>query len=78
MPPRLQSSERPGRFPDLFLLRTPSAMRTLWLIPISVLAVGASLLLRARRRRKVDVALTTGPVSADWLAYARGHEEQEW
>jgi cytochrome c-type biogenesis protein CcmH/NrfF len=53
-------------------------MRTLWLIPISLVAVGAGLLLRARRRRSVDAALTTGPVSADWLAQARGHEEQEW
>lgn len=53
-------------------------MRTLWFIPISVLALGAGFLLRARRRRQLDAALTTGPVSADWLAYARGHEEQEW
>ena len=53
-------------------------MRTLWWIPISLLAVGAGFLLRGRRRRSLDIALTTGPVSADWLAQARGHEEQEW
>jgi hypothetical protein len=51
-------------------------MRMLWWIPITIVAVGAYV--RGRRRRRVDAALTTGAVSADWLAQARGHEEQEW
>jgi cytochrome c-type biogenesis protein CcmH/NrfF len=53
-------------------------MRILWWIPITIVALGAGVFLRGRRRREVDVALTTGPVSADWLAHARGHDEQEW
>jgi hypothetical protein len=52
-------------------------MRTLWWIPLSLVAVGVGVFLRGRRRRPFD-ALTTGPVSADWLAHARGHDEQEW
>ena len=53
-------------------------MRMLWWIPISLLALGASALLRTRRRRRFDAELTTDPVSADWRAHARGREEQEW
>jgi len=53
-------------------------MRILWWIPIGVIALGAGLLFRVRRRRADDIALTTEPVSSDWLAHARGREEQEW
>jgi cytochrome c-type biogenesis protein CcmH/NrfF len=53
-------------------------MALLWLIPIGVLAVGAGLLVRRRRRRLDDVSLTTDPVSSEWLAEARGREEHPW
>jgi len=53
-------------------------MRIIWWIPIAVLAAGAGLLVRMRRRRHDDVALTSEPVSTDWLARARGREEQHW
>jgi len=53
-------------------------IRTLWLIPITIAIVGAGLALRARRRRQLPAALSIDHVSGDWLAHARGHEEQEW
>ena len=53
-------------------------MRTFWWIPISILGVGAALLMRLRRRSQSSVTLTTDAVSGDWLAQARGREEQEW
>ena len=51
-------------------------VRTLWLIPIALVAVGAGLALRARHRRRPTFSLEH--VSGDWLAQARGREEQEW
>jgi len=53
-------------------------IRTLWLIPITLAVVGAGLAMRARRRRHSTAALSLDHVSGDWLAHARGHEEQEW
>ena len=67
-----------GRWTGLDLAPISSAMRRLWLIPVSMMAVAAGYVLRMRRRRQLDVALITGSVSADWLAHARGREEQEW
>jgi hypothetical protein len=52
-------------------------IRTLWLIPITLVAVGAGLALRARLRRQ-PTAFSLEHVSGDWLAQARGREEQEW
>ena len=53
-------------------------MRMLWWIPIAVVAVGAGLLARMRRRRHDDVSLTSEPVSSDWLARARGRDDHHW
>ena len=53
-------------------------MRMLWWIPITIAALGTGLFLRVRRRQQLDSSFTTGAVSSDWLAHARGHEEQEW
>ena len=53
-------------------------MRFLWWIPITVIAAAAGLYALARRRRDDDITLTTDPVSADWLAQARGREEHRW
>ena len=50
-------------------------MRLLWWIPIAALVAGAGFLLRARKRRQDDITLTSEPVSADWLAQARGRDE---
>jgi len=43
-----------------------------------VVAVGAGLVMRLRRRQTDDASLTSEPVSADWLAQARGRDEQGW
>ena len=53
-------------------------MRALWLIPITLAMVGAGLALRARQRRKLTATFSMDHVSGEWLAHARGHEEQEW
>jgi len=53
-------------------------MRLLWWIPIAVLVAGAGVLIRARKRRHDDIAVTTEPVSSEWLAQARGRDEQHW
>jgi cytochrome c-type biogenesis protein CcmH/NrfF len=53
-------------------------IRVLWLIPITFVVVGAGLALRARRRRQSPTAFSLEHVSGDWLAQARGREEQEW
>lgn len=52
-------------------------IRTLWFIPVAVVALATGLLLRSRHRRH-SAALTVDHVSGDWLAHARGREEQEW
>lgn len=52
-------------------------IRTLWLIPITLVVVGAGFALRARVRRR-PASFSLEHVSGDWLAQARGHEEQEW
>jgi hypothetical protein len=53
-------------------------MRTLWWIPLSILGLGAALFVRFGRRPQSSVTLTTDAVSGEWLAQARGREEQEW
>jgi cytochrome c-type biogenesis protein CcmH/NrfF len=53
-------------------------MRFLFLIPIAILVAGAGVFLRARKRRHDDVSLTSEPVSSEWLAQARGRDEQHW
>lgn len=52
-------------------------MRILWLVSIGVL-IGAGAYIRARRRNHGAALLPEQAVSSDWLAHARGHEEQEW
>jgi cytochrome c-type biogenesis protein CcmH/NrfF len=52
-------------------------IRTLWLIPITLVVVGAGLALRARHRRPPRM-FSLEHVSGDWLAQARGRDEQEW
>ena len=52
-------------------------MRILWLVSIGLL-VGVGAYVRARRRQQGAALLSEQAVSSDWLAHARGHEEQEW
>jgi hypothetical protein len=52
-------------------------MRIFWLVSVS-LVVAAGAYVRARRRNNRAVLLPDQAVSSDWLAHARGHEEQEW
>jgi len=52
-------------------------MRTLWLIPLALVAYAARAVFN-RARRSRDIALTTEPVSSDWLAQARSRDEHHW
>jgi len=52
-------------------------MRTLWLIPVALVAyVARAFFNRARRSR--DISLSTEPVSSDWLAQVRGRDDHHW
>ena len=53
-------------------------MRIIWLFPLTVFAVAAGFVLRARRRSNEARLLTTEPVSGQWLAEARSREEHPW
>ena len=53
-------------------------MRLLVWIPIAILVAGAGAFLRARKRRRDEVSLTSEPVSSEWLAQARGRDEHQW
>jgi hypothetical protein len=53
-------------------------MRFVWLIPLALFAVGAGAYYRARRRADSPRALSSEPVSGEWLAQARGREEHRW
>ena len=48
-----------------------------WLIPLSLVILGAGAFMRARRRA-THRSLTHEPVSGQWLAEARGREDQNW
>lgn len=52
-------------------------MRTLWLIPVALVAFAARVFLN-RARRSRDISLSTEPVSSDWLAQARSRDEHQW
>jgi len=62
--------------PDPVLLR--AAVPMIWLIPVTILVVGAAAVARARRRSRSARALTNEPVSTQWLAEARSREDQPW
>ena len=49
-----------------------------WLIPITVVLVGAGVFARARRRKRNRVSFPQEPVSGQWLAEARSREEHHW
>ncbi len=53
-------------------------MRIIWFVPLTILALGASLFLRARRKAGESPMLTSDPVSSEWLAQARSREEHPW
>jgi cytochrome c-type biogenesis protein CcmH/NrfF len=49
-----------------------------WLIPLTLVVLGAGALVRARFRRNRNRSLTTEPVSSEWLAESRGRSEHHW
>jgi cytochrome c-type biogenesis protein CcmH/NrfF len=49
-----------------------------WLIPVTIVLLGAGLFARARRRSRDRVSFPQEPVSGQWLAEARSREEQHW
>jgi len=53
-------------------------MSIVWLIPITIVALGATALVRVRRGRNPDISLPQEPVSGQWLADARSREEHPW
>jgi cytochrome c-type biogenesis protein CcmH/NrfF len=52
-------------------------MRIVWLIPITILVLGAGAFFRARRNRGA-ASFSPDPVSGQWLAEARTREEHPW
>ena len=52
-------------------------MRTLWLIPVALVALAATAFF-SRARRNRDITLSNDPVSSDWLAQARGRDDHPW
>lgn len=53
-------------------------MRMIWFVPFTILALGASLFVRARRKAGEARLLSSDPVSSEWLAQARSREEHPW
>jgi cytochrome c-type biogenesis protein CcmH/NrfF len=53
-------------------------MRLVWFLPLTLIIAGAGFFLRARHRSAESKAPTTEPVSGQWLAEARGREENRW
>ncbi len=53
-------------------------MRIIWLLPLTILALGAGFIMRARRRSGNARLLSSEPVSGEWLAEARSREEHPW
>lgn len=49
-----------------------------WLISLTILALGVTALVRARRRGKTDISLPQEPVSGQWLAEARSRGDHPW
>ena len=50
----------------------------LWLIPLTIVIIGAGAFMHLRRRGGRDRGLTSEPISGQWLAERRGREEQPW
>ena len=68
---------RMAEMDSLLLSHAAFPMRMLWAIPLILLA-GAGLIARFRRRSDSDRALTSEPVSGQWLAEARSREDHPW
>jgi len=49
-----------------------------WLIPVTIVLLGAGLVVRSRRRNRNRMSFTQEPVSGEWLAEARSREEHPW
>jgi cytochrome c-type biogenesis protein CcmH/NrfF len=53
-------------------------MLIVWLIPVTIVLLGAGLVARTRRRQRDRMSFPQEPVSGQWLAEARSREEQPW
>jgi len=54
-------------------------MIKLWALAAGILACAAGVAaLRARRHKRFETEYSTEPVSTEWLAQARSHEEHGW
>jgi cytochrome c-type biogenesis protein CcmH/NrfF len=53
-------------------------MKLLWWVPLAAAVIGAGAWFRARRKRREVGVISGTPVSEQWLAEARGREEQQW
>ncbi|HSL20080.1 MAG TPA: hypothetical protein VK886_01000 [Vicinamibacterales bacterium] len=54
-------------------------MFNIWVVAAGAVACAAALVvLRVRRRRARETEFTTEPLSGQWLAEARTHEDQPW
>ncbi|HEX9367997.1 MAG TPA: hypothetical protein VF921_15305 [Vicinamibacterales bacterium] len=53
-------------------------MRLVWLVPFSLVVLGAGIFLRARSRASRTRSFTHEPVSGQWLAQARSREDPPW
>ena len=53
-------------------------MFMVWLVPVTLLALGAGVFAFARRGRKNGIAFPQEPVSGQWLAEKRSREEHHW
>jgi hypothetical protein len=70
------SPEFAKRGPDPDLLSKTESM--IWLIPLTILFVGAGALMRVRRRGSRPRSLKSQPVSGEWLAQARSRDDHHW
>jgi len=52
-------------------------MRLFWLVPITLIALGAGVWVH-RRRKRGAVSISQDVVSGQWLAEARGRDEHPW
>jgi cytochrome c-type biogenesis protein CcmH/NrfF len=49
-----------------------------WLIPVTIVLLGAGLVAVSRRRSRNRISFPQEPVSGQWLAEARSREEHHW
>ena len=71
---RLGSPDEPTRTGGSGFALRQAGRTMLWLIPVTIVIVGAVAFIRGRRHGDP----TSEPISGQWLAEKRGREEQNW